>query len=303
MTFANGDSPLDQVLASLVGEEVFYQPNPGNAGDALIALGAYRAMERAGIPVRLFPRDAGGAKGRVVLYAGGGNLVGLYPACRDFFREHHARAKRLILLPHTIAGNEDLLGALGPNVTLICRDPVSFEHTRRHANRSEVLLDHDLALGLDAADVLSWSPSLRVRVDPESRPWATPLRAWMADRRNRARFRWRVVTRETTGNAFREDREARWDPPSGNVDLSVEMNLSPTKYPGVAALISRSFLASIGELPRVRTNRLHVAIGAGLLGKSVEFFPNSYFKNEAIFRFSLEASFPSVRWMGDARPA
>lgn len=48
----------------------------------------------------------------------------------------------------------------------------------------------------------------------------------------------------------------------------------------------------------MRTDRLHVAIAGALLGKSVELHANSYFKNRAVYQFSLR-SFPSVRFVGD----
>ena len=91
-------------------------------------------------------------------------------------------------------------------------------------------------------------------------------------------------------------------PPPRNVDLSTALNLRGTHYPGVAALISRSMLRCVREATGLRTNRLHVAIAGGLLGKPVEFYPNSYFKNEAIYRFSLRDRFPTIRWMGSEPP-
>jgi len=47
----------------------------------------------------------------------------------------------------------------------------------------------------------------------------------------------------------------------------------------------------------VRTNRLHDAICAGLLGKRVKMYPNSYFKNRAVYEFSMRDRFPDVEWV------
>jgi len=52
----------------------------------------------------------------------------------------------------------------------------------------------------------------------------------------------------------------------------------------------------------VRTNRLLLAIGAGLLGKRVEFHPNSYFKNRAVYEFSLRDRFPHMEWAKEDGP-
>ena len=42
---------------------------------------------------------------------------------------------------------------------------------------------------------------------------------------------------------------------------------------------------------------LHLAIAGALLGKPVECYPNSYFKNEAVYHFSMKDRFPNVQWM------
>jgi exopolysaccharide biosynthesis predicted pyruvyltransferase EpsI len=57
-------------------------------------------------------------------------------------------------------------------------------------------------------------------------------------------------------------------------------------------------LSVINKYNIVNTNRLHVCIGAALLGKQVNFYPNSYYKNESIFLMSLKDKFPNVRWCG-----
>ncbi len=46
------------------------------------------------------------------------------------------------------------------------------------------------------------------------------------------------------------------------------------------------------EYKVVNTDRLHVAILASLLGKEVNFYPNSYYKNEAVYNYSLFNRYP-----------
>lgn len=48
------------------------------------------------------------------------------------------------------------------------------------------------------------------------------------------------------------------------------------------------------EYKVVNTDRLHVAILASLLGKEVNFYPNSYYKNEAVYNYSLFNRYPKT---------
>jgi hypothetical protein len=44
----------------------------------------------------------------------------------------------------------------------------------------------------------------------------------------------------------------------------------------------------IGSHSRIQTDRLHVAIAGALLGREVHLHPNSYYKNQAVYDYSLE---------------
>ncbi len=69
-------------------ETIYYRPNPGNAGDALIAAGAFILFDQAGLNVEIIDSNDFDSEGKIVIYAGGGNLVGIYSAARDFIRKH-----------------------------------------------------------------------------------------------------------------------------------------------------------------------------------------------------------------------
>ena len=58
-------------------------------------------------------------------------------------------------------------------------------------------------------------------------------------------------------------------------------------------------LSIINKYEVVSTNRLHVCIGAALLNKEVNLYPNSYYKNESIYLMSLKDKFPKVKWCGE----
>ena len=85
-------------------------------------------------------------------------------------------------------------------------------------------------------------------------------------------------------NVFRTDKEkSSIKIPCNNIDLSLtliddkkdikEMSISMIKY--------------ISEYETINTNRLHVAIVSSLLGKNVNFYRNSYYKNKAMYEYSL----------------
>lgn len=271
--------------------DLFYRPNGGNAGDSLIACATFQLLEREQIAFRLIERDDFDPTGKVVLYAGGGNLVPEYASARQFVERCHEAAKRLVILPHTIFGNEDLLPKLGPNVDVFAREEVSFNHVKKHAPHANVFLEDDLAFGLDVESFLAEGCSFPYRHVPLKR----------VVRRDVALLReaiYRSFGRNVL-NCFRTDKE-RTDIrlPFGNMDIS-KLFKCGTEAPGPALCATRLIFRFIDQYEEVRTNRLHVAIAGALLGKRVKLYPNSYFKNSAIYSFSIKDRFPNVQWMGD----
>ncbi len=248
--------------------------------------------------VSWFDRRREAPEGSILLYGGGGNLVLSYRDARDLIAASHARVSKLVILPHTIRGNEDLLSELGPNVDIITREQVSFNHVRQHARKAQVLLMDDLALSLDPRPLLEE----RVRF---LQPFLSGKLPGKSGRRLLSRLlfhRWLVRPANSKGdcrilNAFRRDGEAGDIAiPPRNFDLS-RMFAFGTDNETVCTLASSMLLQTLDRFSRIRTNRLHIAIAGALLDKDVEFHANSYDKNEAVYRHSL-ARFSKVRWMG-----
>jgi len=98
-----------------------------------------------------------------------------------------------------------------------------------------------------------------------------------------------VSPRRRVGNFLREDAERLVDAPRlpDNRDLSRE---------GRHETPVDAFFEAVGEVEIVHTDRLHVAIAGALLEREVHFYPGSYFKNQAVYRSSLEPHFPSVQF-------
>lgn len=305
----DGTMQLKAFLSELRGRRVYYCPNPGNGGDSLIALGAYRLFDELDIRYQTVEWDEEvDLADEVVIYAGGGNLVGIYPQARTFVQRHHRHAERLILLPCTVRKNEDLLGELGPNVDVICRERYSYDHVREAAPGAHVHVMDDVALSLNARRVLEadapqlWSVLLKsafaeVRGSQNADTVALRTLARCLKERVRSGTGWRPPGGRVL-HAFRTDREQTGVVlPDDNVDIS-RLFAFGTHTEAVARYATHAFLAYIDRYEEVRTNRLHVCIGAALLGKEVRFYPNSYFKNEAVYEFSLRDRFPNVRWLG-----
>ncbi len=81
-------------------------------------------------------------------------------------------------------------------------------------------------------------------------------------------------------NAFRIDVESGTKVlPEDNVDIS---------YDGWCMKPLDGFLKKIAGYEEIRTDRLHVAIASAILNKRVIFFANSYYKNLAVYEYSLK---------------
>ncbi len=93
-----------------------------------------------------------------------------------------------------------------------------------------------------------------------------------------------VTVKHRDGIFFREDRETpSFGAPSNNTDLSSQ---------GLHTSNIDEFFQLVGTFENIYTNRLHVAIAGSMLRRNVHLFPNSYFKNKAIFNSSIEPYFP-----------
>jgi len=93
------------------------------------------------------------------------------------------------------------------------------------------------------------------------------------------------------GYFYRSDEESlqKFDIPEMNRDISAEGN----HFTDI-----NHFIDAISKYETLHTDRLHVCICACLLGRKVHFYPNSYFKNRAIFDTSIKDKFENVIFYG-----
>ncbi len=292
---------IDAYLAAVTADRVaHYYPNPGNAGDALIAQATFQLFEKNHVNYQWIDHNSFVPQGQTVIYSGGGNLTRYYRVARDFLTTIHNDVERLIILPHTIEANAELLAALGPNVDIICRERTSYAHVLRHAKQANVYLADDMAFHLAIEPVFANAHF--------HRPWHRSLPLTLVLRgiytHTFAQLLSYLRARDWMGrtgilNAFRIDVErSPIGIPKDNCDIS-EVASHGTHNELAVSSSAVQLLRLVGDCNQLRTNRLHVAIAGALLGKEVWFYPNSYYKNQAIYEFSMQSRFPNVRWMGE----
>jgi exopolysaccharide biosynthesis predicted pyruvyltransferase EpsI len=284
-------SSLEDFLVGFRGQRILFVPNPGNAGDSVIACAEYQLFDRLGIDYQVISQDisCSDTRDEIVFYGGGGNLAEPYLNARDFIARHHRGVKRLIVLPHTVVAYPELISSLGSNVDLICREQLSYDYVSRLVSGANVHLMDDVAFSLDIKSLLA-----KIGVDASA--WLNrPLRS--AKRSVRVILHSiRNMRRRKTLNSFRGDVEGTGrSGAAANFDVS-QMLAADTMSAMDSDLTARSVVNFISRFDIVRTDRLHVCIVSLLLGKEVHFFDNSYGKNRAVYERSMCGRYPDLKW-------
>jgi exopolysaccharide biosynthesis predicted pyruvyltransferase EpsI len=272
--------------------------NPGNCGDSVIGAATFQCLDREGIAFEEVHPKSFRPDGRLVLYPGGGNLINPHTYAVHTLRPMHARCRHLVILPHTVTQVDELLGEFGSNVTILAREKVTYEYLLSRGGAYRTLLSEDMAFDLDpdwlaarpTALVPLWLPLYYLMNKPTAARPLPKLKGIV-----RAITRRRVKT--GLSSFFRVDGESRGGAlPPGNIDISdwFQMGTAPR---ALAELGAQRFLRALQDAAAVRTDRLHVAITAGILGRPVEFHPNNYFKCRAVYEHSMIRRTPSVRWV------
>jgi len=232
---------LKKFLEKYRDTKVDFYRFPGNYGDSLIWHGTKIVLNELNISENYVEIDS--PKINDVLFIdGGGNFVDYYSDVRDFLTKNRDFYKEIVILPHTIFGDEQIntLNNLSGNITVFCREKVSYNFVKEKLLKGNVYLWHDCEF---------------YNAFPKSPDGIGAL------------------------NTFRKDKESIFNNvPNANNDLS---------YNGYATKPLDELIDSLKQYEEINTDRLHIAICATLLGKNVNLFPNSYYKNEAVFDYSL----------------
>ena len=263
---------IEEFLQQYKDREIVYVPNPGNAGDFMIAHGTFQVFNDMGLNWRISKQKKW--TDELLFYSGGGNLVGgMYDSCRDFLIKNKDK-NEIVVLPHTVANEDALINSLGENIKIICREGTSYKYVRKLMKCKEnVFLLDDMALHIKGIE--------------------------------------KYKSRKGKGalNCFRTDKEATGIKiPADNADVrdiraraSKGINLPRVKdgqrYDiGEVERISLSVLDYLSKFSVINTNRAHVAIGGSLLNREVNMFSNNYYKNRAIYDYSLKDNYPNTKY-------
>ena len=296
---------IKDFLRQFINETVQYVPNPGNAGDSIIASATYQVFDRIGLKYEMHTPNDFESTNQIVIYGGGGNLVGENTFSAKVLRRVHDRARKLIVLPHTIKDVDELLKSFTSKTTIICRETVSYEYVSRMVSGPQVYLSDDMAFSLDPDALMkkdqTWGLAhsltgfLKAYLDGTPRPWSRAVvKRWLYP-----------ITRLSleTGhpkrqlNALRTDGDRTDLPLAGdNLDVSqiFDFGVCPRE---IADFASAQMLGYLSDYERVVTNRLHVAISAALLGKQVELHSNGYYKCRAVYEYSMKDRFSNVTFV------
>lgn len=304
VSFSEKTLNIADFLRTLDSSFIYY-PNPGNAGDSLIASATFAYFEQAQLNYTVATRKHFDAKGKTLVYAGGGNFGGSQSRVGQFLKEYSQVASHIVILPHTLFGAETLLKELPNNVHIICRERVSYEHATAQCKNASVYLHNDMVIDADINHFIAV---------PTSQPpiakyiFQDMTRRIYGERDNdlgiavkcALRFLFtsphKSIKKGYVLNAFREDVEKTDIAiPEDNVDLSDIYELSACSAE-LARYSTHLLLTHIQAFDTIKTNRLHVAIAAMKLGKKVHLYGNNYFKIKAIYDYSIKGKFKNVTW-------
>jgi exopolysaccharide biosynthesis predicted pyruvyltransferase EpsI len=277
-------SPVREFLSEFRNRRVVYVHNPGNAGDSVIACAMMEALTQQNITWDLATLD-GDVTGRIVLIPGGGNLVPMYDHVATAIRNFVRKAKLLVVLPHTIAGHPEVLSLLDESCVVFCRDATNYRYVLEQTDRCKVYIGHDLTFFLNGPEWLNAN-------------YTTQRQDFFLSRMEKDVYDWRGAL--ANARFFRTDAEhmGRFKP--GDIDISALFESGA--WPETAPTDAWAFLEAIRLAENIETDRLHVAIGAAILGKPCNLYDNSYGKNRAVYRHSIRHYFPSIKFI-EEKPA
>lgn len=273
---------------------VYYCPNGGNGGDALIAYSTYQIFSELGIKYKI-ARLGDNLKNKIVIYGGGGQLVKLYDSYGlRFIQRYHSVAKKLIILPHTINLHKKYIEVFNQNVDIICRESTSYNYVEQINTKINVYLMNDMAFNINVKKILYDDSKITNKLHVD----AHYILQWVRFNYKKLTTQFNSTKLNQTLNSFRTDCEkTNIILPDNNFDIASKFG-ALIFTPKTAFSIAYQLFNYINKFEIINTNRLHIAISGAILGKTVNFYPNSYWKNESVYFYSLKNQYLNVNWMG-----
>jgi exopolysaccharide biosynthesis predicted pyruvyltransferase EpsI len=263
--------PLISNLKKFVANDAIYLSSAGNFGDGLIGLGTLCLFDEIGVSPRTHDTMVDHAipnTDYIIVGGSGGWLDGLWGHYAEILDGFFERGGQALILPSTVKGFESFFEKYASQITIFARERVSYEHLKSiKGMQGRVFLCHDLAFATDF--------SLFSIHELEHRSGRL--------------------------NLFREDEEARSaDHYTHNYDLSLLWNGISWSDKTMCIRRLSPLVDLMSQFEQVYTDRLHMSILGTLLGCKVTMHPSSYFKNQAVYDYSL-SRFPNVAFT-DSKP-
>lgn len=273
-------SEVKALLAALKEQkrEVYFRPNPGNAGDSLINMGFFSLAQAIGLDFKLLSDDQ--ELGRLspaaaVITSGGGNIVPYWEGGSKTLRTLLQYQFPIYMMPQSIEGRAELLGTLRAGDVLFLRENFSRSYAESLQLNCEVASDHDLAFFLERGYVEAAAPLL-----PKLSGKNLVRLGLLGYHFLRSRFIKSV-------RAYRTDIEST---SGGNFPLRNDLSLVckfGDRTLAENAFSAKWFLRLLSWYDLVETDRLHVMIGCVLVGTRVKVKPNRYHKIQGVYEFSI----------------
>ena len=298
-----------KIFLNSFNEKLYLIPNPGNAGDSLITAATLQFLKKYNFDFEVVLKPEFNADGKIILYSGGGNFGGKDSRAGRYILKYRNQAKAYILLPHTLHNCDSTLKRLGKNVHIICREKVSYEYAINSSGAFQTYLHDDIVFQCNIKDLMKSKPQINFlpyltkelvnrllfRKDFD---FGLGLKGFISyNMFYLNKFLHYSTSKQKTLYSFRTDVEKTGhNIPKTNLDLSAILELSSCE-PELALLSAYCFLNEIDLYDEIHTNRLHIAIASCLLGKRIKLYRNNYFKNKAIYDFSINEKYNNVEWI------
>ena len=256
---------MNEFLKKYKNQEIIYIPNGGNGGDALIAAGTMQLFDKHKIKYTI-KDNSEKYNNKILFYGGGGNLIKKYNYCKNFLDNNINNNNKIIILPHTIFDVDEYIKKFNDNVIVICREKKSYNYVySKIKNKNNLFLSKDMAFHLDVS-------------------------------------KYKNISGKGTLNYFRTDKEKNKNMkiklPDDNIDLSAKINYDSLMTDKKKVFkTAYEILDKVSEYEYVNTDRLHGSIAGSLLNKKVKLYPNNYYKNKEVFKYSLKNNFKNTQFI------
>lgn len=250
---------LAQLLLEFRGRDVVVLLNRGNRGDGVIHLGGRQLLGLLGITYREYHEldDLSHMQGDVLLIHGAGAMSRGTHSLPRVLKSVAPRFSHIVMLPSSFDLNE-------PSV----RDFAATWDAKYSVFCRELVSLSALQEAGATPDVLLLGHDLAFHAD--LKPWAT---------------------RPAKGRVgiFRQDKEATYGRLPRDLDVYEDASYGSDREP-------ERLLEFVARFSEIHTDRCHAAITAAMMGRTVVFYRNNYFKNQAIYDHSL-ATMPHVHFV------